>query len=184
LLAEASAAGTWCAAVGLPRLGLVAAAEAGVAVDRLALVPYPGPDWASVVAALLDGVDIVVAATPGGVPGGMAQRLAARARQRGAVLVPVGRWPGADLTLSVSAGAWHGVGQGRGRLRGRELDVVAHGRGAAAHARRVHLWLPELTGVIPVLATPTPLRAVLRAVARDAAPRDLDTTPDVLPLAG
>src|SRR6185295_16282269 len=35
LLAEASAAGSWCASVGQPELGLVAAAEAGVAVERL-----------------------------------------------------------------------------------------------------------------------------------------------------
>src|SRR5262249_30046976 len=100
LLAGASAAGSWCAVVGLPRLGLVAAAEAGVAIDRLALVPNPGPEWASVVAALLDGVDIVVTATPGSVSPSVTGRLAARARQRGGVLIPVGaRWPGADLTL-------------------------------------------------------------------------------------
>src|SRR5687768_13037970 len=53
LLAEASAAGSWCAVVGLPRLGLVAAAEAGVALPRLALVPHPGPDWVDAVGALL-----------------------------------------------------------------------------------------------------------------------------------
>jgi hypothetical protein len=142
LLAEASAAGSWCAVVGLPRLGLVAAAEAGVAVHRLALVPSPGPDWAAVVAALLDGVDIVAVATPGGVPAQVASRLTARARQRGVVLVPVGRWPGADLTLETVATTWHGLGQGRGRLRRHELTVVAHGRGAAARARRAQLWLP------------------------------------------
>src|SRR5262245_5859995 len=41
LLAAASAAGSWCAVVGLPALGLAAAAELGVALDRLALVPEP-----------------------------------------------------------------------------------------------------------------------------------------------
>jgi hypothetical protein len=142
LLAEASAAGTWCAAVGLPSLGLVAAAEAGVAVERLALVPHPGPEWTGVVAALLDGVEIVVAAVPGSVPARVAERLAARARQRGGVLVPVGRWPGADLTLEVVDGAWHGLGHGRGRLRAREVRVAAYGRGAAARTRFADLWLP------------------------------------------
>jgi hypothetical protein len=78
LLAEASAAGSWCAAVGLPTLGLVAAAEAGVAVERLALVPRPGPEWTGVVAALLDGVEIVVAAVPGSVPARVAERLGPR----------------------------------------------------------------------------------------------------------
>ena len=50
LLAEASRAGSWCAVVGLPTFGAVAAAEAGIALDRLALVPNPGPEWPTVVA--------------------------------------------------------------------------------------------------------------------------------------
>lgn len=147
LLAAASAAGSWCAVVGLPDLGLVAADEAGVELSRLALIASPGPDWVSVVAALLDGVEIVVAATgsrgAGGAVGAtVAGRLAARARQRGSVLVPYGQWPGADLTLEVAAGEWHGLGQGRGRLRQQELEIIAYGRGAAARARRTYLRLP------------------------------------------
>jgi hypothetical protein len=59
----------------------------GVALERLALVPGPGPDWPEVVAALLDGIDVVVAAPPVGVSPMLARRLAARARQRGTVLV-------------------------------------------------------------------------------------------------
>jgi hypothetical protein len=94
LLAEASRAGSWCAIVGVPTLGVAAAAELGVALERLALVPYPGPDWPTVVAALLDGFDIVVAAAPGGaISATIASRLAARARQRGGVLVPYGPRP-------------------------------------------------------------------------------------------
>jgi hypothetical protein len=142
LLAEASAAGSWCAVVGLPRLGLVAAAETGVALERLALVPNPGPEWGPVVAALLDGFDIVVASAPGAVSAAVTGRLAARARQRGAVLLPVGvGWPGADLTLDVISGAWQGLEQGRGRLRRYRAEVLAYGRGAAARPRRAQLWL-------------------------------------------
>jgi len=153
LLAEASAVGSWCAVVGLPRLGLVAATEAGVAVDRLALVPRPGPDWVDAVGALLDGMDIVVIATPAGVPAQLAARLAAKTRQRGAVLIPVGTWPGADITLEVVGGSWHGLGHGLGRLRRREVEVVAHGRGAATRARRAHLWLPGHLGPTEPIAT-------------------------------
>src|SRR5919201_5507061 len=59
LVAGASAAGSWVAAVGLPDLGIVAAAETGIALERLALVPEPGArDWAVVVAAFLDAVDV------------------------------------------------------------------------------------------------------------------------------
>ena len=99
LLAAASAAGSWCAVIGLPDLGAVAAAESGIALERLALVPYPGPEWSSVVAALLDGFDVVATAPPGPVAASVATRLAARARQRGGVLVPFGQWSGADVVL-------------------------------------------------------------------------------------
>jgi hypothetical protein len=63
LLAEATAEGSWAAVVGMPDLGLLAAAELGVEVSRLALVPNPGAEFGGVVAALLDGLDVVVVAT-------------------------------------------------------------------------------------------------------------------------
>ncbi|MEV6346662.1 hypothetical protein [Actinoplanes sp. NPDC051851] len=144
LLVEASRAGSWCAVVGVPGLGVLAAAESGIVLERLALVPEPGPDWPTVVAALIDGVDVVVAAVPGEVPASIASRLAARARQRGSVLVPFGDWAGADVTLQVSRGKWEGLGDGRGRLRRREVTVVARGRGAAARPKESTMWMPGL----------------------------------------
>jgi hypothetical protein len=56
LLAEASGQGTWCAVVGMPSLGVVAAHEAGVDLSRLALVPEPGAELSAVTSALLDGL--------------------------------------------------------------------------------------------------------------------------------
>jgi len=52
----------------MPDLGLLAAYELGVDLERLALVPEPGPDWPQVVAALLDGIDVVVVAPPAVTP--------------------------------------------------------------------------------------------------------------------
>ncbi|GGL96604.1 MULTISPECIES: hypothetical protein [Micromonospora] len=158
LLAEASRTGSWCAVVGVPGLAAGAAAEAGVVLDRLALVPDPGPDWATVVAALIDGVDLVVTMAPETVAPSAAHRLAARARQRGSVLVPYGRWTGADVTLQVVRGVWEGLGAGRGRLRRREVTVSARGRGAAARPKEIRLWLPgaERTRIIPRSATARP----------------------------
>jgi hypothetical protein len=153
LLAEASQAGSWCAVVGVPTLGAAAAAELGIALDRLVLVPYPGPEWVNVVAALVDGVDVVVAAPPGPVAAQVASRLTARARQRGCVLVPLipwsgssapadGRWAGTDVVLESVRGAWEGLGQGQGRLRRRKVTISAQGRGAAARRKQVQIWLP------------------------------------------
>ncbi len=154
LLAEASRSGSWCAIVGVPSLGLVAAAESGIALDRLALVPDPGPQWPTVVAALIDGVDVVVTAVSGPIAGSVTGRLVARARQRGSVLVPFGRWDGADVTLQVLEGRWEGLGVGRGRLRRREVTVLARGRGAAARPKEITMWMPGIT-VCPTRRPPT-----------------------------
>jgi hypothetical protein len=151
LLAGPSRAGAWCAVVGMPALGPAAATELGVDLARTALVPYPGPRWPEVVGALLDGCDLVVACIGQAVAGEVARRLAARARQRGAVLVVLDAWPAADLVLEVTAGGWQGLGVGRGRLRCRRVRVVAHGRGSAARARQVWMWLPALTGPLPMV---------------------------------
>jgi hypothetical protein len=186
LLAGPSREGAWCAVVGLPGLGLVAAAETGVALERLALVPDPGPDWAAVAGALLDAMDVVVVAPRGRVLDGEVRRLAARARQRGAVLVPYGavRWPGVERRLSVVAGSWEGLDQGCGHLRARRVVVRGEGRGAAARARELRLWLPAPEG--GVRADPTPL---LRAVpdlppAPPAPAAPAPPTPSPVPPAG
>lgn len=142
VLAGPSAAGSWSAAVGLPSLGLVAAAEAGVALDRLALVASPGEQWPTIVAALLDAMDVVLVCPSGRVRVGDARRLTARARERGAVLVSTKAWEGADVRLSVASSEWEGLGQGHGHLTRRRMEVVASGRGAAARERRATLWLP------------------------------------------
>jgi hypothetical protein len=144
LLAAASQAGSWCAIVGMPMLGALAAAEAGIALDRLALVPHPGPEWSTVVAALLDGVDVVVAMPPGPIAASMSSRLAARARQRGSVFVAYGQLPGADVVLNSKHSRWEGLEAGRGRLRRREMTVVARGRGAAAQGRQARFFMPDL----------------------------------------
>jgi hypothetical protein len=154
LLAAASRSGSWCAVVGVPALGVLAAAESGIVLERLALVPNPGPEWPTVVAALIDGVDVVVMAVPGPVSASIASRLAARARQRGSVLMPFGRWAGADVTLQVMHGRWEGLGAGRGRLRRREVTITARGRGAAARPREITMWMPGVTTSPPTDSAP------------------------------
>jgi hypothetical protein len=156
LLAGPSAAGSWCAAVGLPSLGLVAAAELGVALQRFPLVARPGNEWPAVVAALLEAVDVVLLCPPPHVRTADARRLAARARERGAVLVVTGTSGiPADVRLSVVSAEWEGIGPGHGRLRARRMDVVATGRGAAARERRASLWLPGPNGTVGLVSEPS-----------------------------
>lgn len=145
LLAAPSAAGAWTAFVGAPAVGMLAAHDAGMALARTALVPRPGPDAPAVVAALLDGMDLVVVGPQAALTGADRRRLGARARERRAVLVPLGTWPGAHVTLDARGGTWAGVDHGAGWLRRRTLSVLRTGRGAAARP-------VEIDVVVPVLA--------------------------------
>jgi hypothetical protein len=186
VVAGPSVAGSWCAAVGLSSIGLssmglVAAAELGVVLERFPLIAAPsaasgGVAWATVVAAVLDAMDVVVAWPPPNVRAADARRLAARARERGAVLVlglgggdggggvgggarasparPV-TWPeGVDVRLAVSRAQWEGLGQGHGRLAGRRVEVVISGRRSMARERRAWLWLPAPGGGVAVADAP------------------------------
>jgi hypothetical protein len=163
LLGAASAGGAWCALVGFPRISAEAAAEYGVELGRLALIPAPGEGWTTAVGALLDAVDIVAARPPRGrglAPGDV-RRLAARARGKDAVLVPFvtdAAWPGADVRLHARDGVWSGIGSGTGRLRSRQVEVTVAGRGQAARDRSATLWLPADGGG---LAEASPLAPVI-----------------------
>jgi hypothetical protein len=148
LLATATVQGAWAAVVGVGDLGVLAAAEAGVVVRRLALVPRPGPDPAPVAAALLDGLGLVALAGVDRMPAGARRSMAARVRQRGSVLLPLGRWPGADVELDCRVATWHGAEDGHGRLRSREVVVRAMGRGAATRPRTARLLLPGPDGLV------------------------------------
>lgn len=152
LLAAPTASGSWAAVVARPDLGVVAAAELGVAVERLALVPWPGANLAEVVAALLDGLDLVV--TPrGGLADQQARRLSARARHRGAVLVTPDPWPAADATLRPVDSRWTGLAAGAGHLAHRTATIRSEGRGAPVRAT---LRLPGPAGAIAAAPAPVP----------------------------
>jgi hypothetical protein len=168
----------WIAVVGMPDFGALAAAEMGVDLSRLGLIPDPGPDLLQVISALADGVDVIAAVSPMegavgravirsmGLPPARQRVLTGRLRQGGAVLLVAGRWPGADLVFTVREVRWSGIGQGYGRLRDRELDVRVAGRRAGAalgatvtlrlRAGRNSVMVEALETAAPPLAMPLP----------------------------
>jgi hypothetical protein len=170
LVARATETGSWVVVVGDGDLGLAAAAEVGVALERLVVVEAPDPGrWAPVVATFVGAVDLVLV-SPGHRPStGDVRRLAARCRERGSVLVhlspgvdhPVGDWPGRlDLRFSVDGASWAGSdaepdagsrtgpGMERGRLRARRVEVSVGGRGLPPGGRRDALLLPGPGGIL------------------------------------
>ncbi len=142
LVAGPSAAGAWCGVVGMPDLGLEAAAELGVELTRTVLVPEPGELWLEVLAALVDVAQVVLVRPPARVTEAVASKISARLRKRGAVLVACGEWPRSEVRLSAGEPRWVGAGRGEGRLRARE--VVLEARRGAAPPRRAAVWFPAL----------------------------------------
>lgn len=180
LVGEATRTGSWLAVLGAPWLGWPAAAELGVALERVIVVDDPGPQtWVEVAAALLDGFDVVVAPTPFRLRPVDARRLARRASQHGSVLVPLaaigaghgggsrlggagnggrasvsGRWPeAAEVECRAITTAWTGIGAGHGHLAARRARIEVGGR-RQPRARTAELWLPgpqgEVAEVVPM----------------------------------
>jgi hypothetical protein len=149
LLAGASRSGSWCGIVGVPGFGAEAAAGLGIDLSRVVLVPEPGQQWLNVVATLVDVLDLVVVRPSSRAYDAETRRMAARVRERGAVLVVQDRdWSGCELRFAITASHWHGLGAGHGHLTSREVTVEATGRGAGGRSRSTRLWLPDRAGDI------------------------------------
>ena len=145
-----SAAGSWCGAVGMHEVGVLAAAGYGLDLERLVVVRAVPAEWAVAAAVLVDGLDLVVLSPPRHARPAAARTLVARARDRGAVVLVVEERPSfpAELELAVEVAQWQGLAEGAGRLRSRRVTVVARGRGSAVRAVRQELWLPTATGKV------------------------------------
>jgi len=152
LVGAASAAGSWCAVVGVDDVGVLAASGYGLDLRRLAVVRTSPAQWAAAVGLLLDGVDLVVVRPPDRPRSSAVRQLVARARDRRAVLVVLAdraRWPEpSDVDLRVTTTRWRGLDRGAGHLRDRRATVVAQGRGSAVRPVRRHLWLPSASGQV------------------------------------
>jgi hypothetical protein len=148
LLQGPSAAGAWCAIVGMPDLGVEATAGLGIDLERLVLVPHPGQQWMAVVSALVDVVSVVLVKPPvrdgrAWVPEAAAGKLAARLRQREAVLVSLGDWPRSDAALTISESDWAGLGSGFGHLTARQVTVSSASASWQGRVKSRRLWLPD-----------------------------------------
>lgn len=158
LLSEVTTAGGWIAAVNVQGVGLAAAAEVGVAIERVLVVDAPdAKKWAGAIGALIGAVDVIVFdAPPHRVTPGEYQKMASRARERGSVLMELAGTSSTrrdpqlryDLSFDVQPTEWNGVGLGHGRLSGRTLEVEASGRRIGGRTRSAQYELPAPDGTI------------------------------------
>jgi hypothetical protein len=146
--------GAWVGVVGFPTLGLAAAAEAGVVLERLVAVTgeFSDAQWADLLAACIDGFDVVVLG-PGtqAVRPATVRRLLARLQSRGAVAVTVGAPAfGSDLRFDCAESVWVGWGLGHGVAQGRVARVTLSGR-RVPRTREARLWVPAVDGRVEVV---------------------------------
>jgi hypothetical protein len=166
LTAQASQAGGWVVFIG-GQVGLPAAVELGVRVERLAVVRAESDQWAACVAACVDAVELVVAWPPPHLAAADGRRLTARLRERGAVLLVVGATSlEATVRLRPLGPSWSGLERGHGRLAARQVTVEVSGRASASRSRQHRLLLPDHRGA----AAPDSVAAVvpLRVETRQA----------------
>ena len=147
--------------VGLPRLGLLTAAQMGADLSRIATVPSPGTDPVEVAAVLLDGMDLVVLGTRGvDVAPSRSRVVMGRARkQSSALLVVGGTWPGAQTTIDTEVLTYRHLPAGDdlrearsgfGRIGGMRLRITVSGRSQRAETSEADLLVPGPGPVRPV----------------------------------
>lgn len=188
LLAGASRTGAWCAAVGMPTLGVEALAGHGVDLDRLLLVPAPGSRWLSVVSALSEVIPLIAIRPSSSVREAELSRLSARLRDRGCTLLVVSAttgaslsWPQSEGSLQVHDPQWRGLGSGWGALEECEVTVTARTRRSPV-PQSVRVRLPGAHGMIEAVAPAAPRLVPLPSL--HAAPRPLADTSALLAVAG
>ncbi len=157
LLSAASQKGLWCAVIGMPTLGVEAAAAFGIDLSRLILVPDPGERWLAVTSALSEVVPLIAVHPGSRMRDADVSRLNARLRDRGCTLLVTAPWPQSEGTIRIHDPQWHGLGTGWGLLSDCTVTVSAQTRHAPAPAS-VRVRLPGRRGAIePVAAELTAL---------------------------
>lgn len=157
LLAAPSQKGSWCAIIGMPTIGVEAMSDLGVELERLILVPDPGPRWLTVATALSEVIPIIAVHPRSRVSDADITRLNARLRDRGCTLLVTAPWPQSEATIRVEETEWHGLGSGWGLLSDRTVTLRASGRRFES-GRRVRVQMPTALGRVG--DAPAPLQPV------------------------
>jgi hypothetical protein len=150
-VAAATRAGSWLAVIGVPEVGVEAAAEFGVELGRVVAVDLAADDaegWVAAMGAAVDGFELVLTQVPRRVPAAAVRRIQARAQHRGAVVVTIG--PSgelvSDVVVETLAVRWVGIGDGHGCVRAGGATVEVSGR-RVPRVRRGERWWPVCPAV-------------------------------------
>ena len=145
LVAEASRQGEWCGILGEPDVGVEAAADWGIALDRLVCVADAAERWVTTLAAMTDVLSLVIARPPRGLRSltpAESSRLSARLRQSRSSVLILGEWPEAEGSLRVASTQWSGLGSGHGNLGSRRMRIEVRAKNGGGGPRQATLEIP------------------------------------------
>lgn len=133
LIAHISGNGGVVAVVGWPELGYIGVPAAGGDLTKIVVIPDAGVDGLEVVAALVEGVDVVLYRNPvdSHLPAGRTRKLMAKLRAGRAALLTVGlRLETSAPLITADIIGYRGIGPGVGRIQAVDMRVSAtiHGR--------------------------------------------------------
>ena len=151
LCSRATQQGSWLGIVGVDHLGVLAAVEHGVALERTVLVhpPQTSREWSVTVAAAIEGFDLLIVAVPARLSANDARRVQTRLQSRRAVMIIVDNATIpqsaarsvddinrsntflADVVLDTKTKSWTGVDNGSGYLQYRDVHIRVSGRRVA-----------------------------------------------------
>jgi len=138
VVSSATQAGSWLGIVGVHNVGVQAASEHGVALQRVVFVQPASSrtEWVSTVAAAADGFDVLMLEVPHGITAADARRVQTRIQARRNALVLIGATQQSavqsvfqpDVIMNTATTQWHGIERGAGHVQGRDVQVAVSGR--------------------------------------------------------
>jgi hypothetical protein len=138
VVSSATQAGSWLGIIGVHNVGVQAASEHGVALQRVVFVQPASSrtEWVSTVAAVADGFDVLMLEVPHGITEADARRVQTRIQARRNALVLIGATKQSavqsvfqpDVIMNTATTKWHGIERGAGYVQGRDVQVAVSGR--------------------------------------------------------
>ncbi len=138
IVSQPTQAGSWLGVVGVHNIGVQAASEQGVALQRAVFVQpaTSRAEWVSTVAAAADGFDVLMLEVPHGITVADARRVQTRIQSRRNALVLIGATQKLalqsvfqpDVVMDTTTTQWNGIERGSGHVQSREVCVTVSGR--------------------------------------------------------
>lgn len=106
----------WVAIIGAPNINYTTLQDLGANLNHIIVVPHPNENTPQIIAALIEGVDLILLGPAVTLTHAEQRTLTARNRERGTHIISQKPWANARTHITTTHGTWHGTNKGLGRL--------------------------------------------------------------------